>query len=382
MYSEEPRSILLSRASRDGGGRRSPGVVRRVVAAAVVLVFVAAVPRSADAGFLALLAQMKPYLNTLIDQWEKYSRILEDHMDSVAGVMQPFSDIHAGVEELMDTRGLRGLYRLGDSYRATLTDPSCYRFPVPASCTAFADFTPPELRELYYTGVYAVEDGARTYRQFEEDVYGDGALYTVPSVQEVLRVVGSAAAADPAAVEAAQRAEAAVNRNRWQLRRMRSLADRGSYLARQFLFRSDDGPDDCPTESPVTSTGAVNRDATFLDQAVGADCLSSRANAGSPLEQQAHLSSMESATLQAGSLISVVDMRMLELERLATGLAAELDAEEQAEAARRRRLERAANVLACGEHAAYADGGGGCLPVMDADTMQARADALLRRSFQ
>ena len=114
---------------------RSP--VLRGASALVLVALIAARPARVDASFTALLTQTVQYVNILIDEWEKHSRILEDHLDRVTGVMQPFSDLHAGVRELTNTSRLRGVLNLARGYRAALTDPDCYRsYPVAARLRA------------------------------------------------------------------------------------------------------------------------------------------------------------------------------------------------------------------------------------------------------
>ena len=367
------------------------------VVGAVVLVFSltsAGGVRRSEASFVAILAQTKTYLNILIDEWEKYSRILEDHLDRVTGVLQPFNEIHAGVRDVMDTRRLRGVYRMMDSYRASVTDPECFNPLSPSfslsNCTLQRDFLPPEFYELEMQGRLGIADGRYTLERLEGEVFDRPGLRTV---QEA--VVGLIGVYDPAAaVEVRmtqQRIESNLRRNRWQVRRMRSLANRGRYASRNFQrwggserrlvgtpgtdcsaldVSNPDGPD---------GVSGTHDDPTILDQAMNADCLGSAGSVDDPLAEQAHLSEIEAKTLRTAGMVGVVEMAALELERQVDQDAEALASAERVEEQRRRELERYRERLDCVATTgsfAYVDSNGTCGPVIRA------ADALARYEAQ
>ncbi len=358
-----------------GGRRRRPGL-RFVAAGALVLLFslTSTGAGRSEAGFVAILAQTKVYLNILIDEWEKYSRILEDHLDKVTGIMQPFSEIHAGVRELTNTNGLRDVYRMADSYRASVSDPRCFVPGFSGNCALQRDFIPPEVRSVDYELRTGVRQGASgwnyTLEQLEGEVFERSALDTV---QEALAVFDPAAAAEARITR--QRVERNVERNRWQIRRIRSIANRSTYAGRNFLFRADQRPgpsplpgaanDGCP-DVPAGYFGdpaagvPPDPNATLLDQAINADCEPASGSLDDPLAEQAHLSEMEAKTLRAAGTVGLVEMASLELERDSAREAAALESAERAEEQRRRESERVAARLRCFETTgslAYVDGG-------------------------
>ena len=372
--------------------RRGSGM-RWFVAGALVLVFSltsAGGVRRSEAGFVAILAQTKTYLNILIDEWEKYSRILEDHLDKVTGVLQPFNEIHAGVRELMDTRRLRGVYRMMDSYRASVTDPDCFNPLSPSfsgNCTLQRDFIPPEVFEIEMQGRLGIADGRYTMERLEDEVFNP---IEHRSVQDV--IIGIGGVVDPDVVVLRDRIDRNVRRNRWQIRRLRSLAGRGRYAARNFqrwggperrlvgapgsecsaLDVSDpDGPDGIP---------GTHDDPTILDQAMNVDCLGSAGSVDNPLEEQAHLSEMEAKTLRVAGMAGVVEMAALELERQVAEEAEQMAAEEELEEHRRREVERVAQRLNCaanGGSYALVDSNGVCGVVVSAAEMRQRTLSML-----
>ena len=380
------------------GARGRGGGVRWLAAGALVLVFSltsAGGVRRSEAGFVAILAQTKVYLNILIDEWEKYSRILEDHLDKVTGVMQPFNEIHAGVRELANLNGLRGVWRMADSYRASVSDPRCFNplvYSTVSTCTLQRDFTPSELRELEMQARWGIADGRYTLERLEGEVFDRPGLATAQqAAMSLLAIYQPGAAAEVARTQA--RIERNIERNRWQLRRMRTLAGRGRYAARNFVFRADQLPgpnplpgganDGCP-DVPADFFGdpaagvPPDPDATLLDQAINADCEPASGSQDDPLEEQVHLSEIEGRTLQAASLVSVADMAAIELEREAAEEEQAIESVERIEASRREELERLRGRLACvagGGSFAYVDSGGVCGAVVSAADSVSRYDA-------
>ena len=380
-----PRADRLHALSLVAGGRRRRPGLRCVAAGALVLLFslTSTGASRSEAGFVAILAQTKVYLNILIDEWEKYSRILEDHLDKVTGIMQPFSEIHAGVRELTNINGLRDVYRMADSYRASVSDPGCFVPGFSGNCALQRDFIPPEVRSVDYELRTGVRQGASgwnyTLEQLEGEVFERSALDTV---QEALAVFDPAAAAEARITR--QRVERNVERNRWQIRRIRSIANRSTYAARNFVFRADQRPgplsldDGCP-DVPADYFGdpaagvPPDPNATLLDQAINADCEPASGSLDDPLAEQAHLSEMEAKTLRAAGMVGLVEMASLELERGSERETAALESAERAEEQRRRESERVAARLRCFETTgslAYVDGGVCGTVVSGAETLR------------
>lgn len=378
------------------GARGRGRGLRWCAAGALVLVFSltsAGGVRRSEAGFVAILAQTKTYLNILIDEWEKYSRILEDHLDRVTGVMQPFNEIHAGVRELTNLNGLRGVWRMADSYRAAVSDPRCFdplAYSTVSACTLQRDFTPPEVRELELAARFGIADGRYTLERLEGEVFDRPGLRTAQqAAMSLLALYQPAAAAEVARTQA--RIERNIQRNRWQLRRMRTLAGRGRYAARHFQrwggaprtaaaagATAGCAPLDVSVPAGADGAPGTHDDPTILDQALNADCLGSERHVDDPLEERAHLSEMESGTLQAAGLAGVADMAALELEREAAEEEQALESAERIEAARREELERLRGRLACvnsGGSFAYVDSGGACGAVVSEADSISRYDA-------
>ena len=96
-----------------------------------------------------MLAKGVAQVREAVDQWEKYTRMLEDKMDQVAGMVQPFTDLHAGYRELTDFRKIKQMARMGSAYRAEIMSPKCWN-PVGSgqNCSIASDFIPTQLRYL------------------------------------------------------------------------------------------------------------------------------------------------------------------------------------------------------------------------------------------
>lgn len=338
---------------------RSP--LLRAASALVLVALILARPARVDASFTALLTQTVQYVNILIDEWEKHSRILEDHLDRVTGVMQPFSDLHAGVRELTNTSRLRGVLNLARGYRAALTDPDCYRsYPVPPDCGLLYDFEPPELRSTYYNGRYTIVNGRYTAQQLEDAVY-DPDYFDLGT--RLYSFVNPSLAAE--ILRTRIRIEGNINRTRWNLRRGRALTHRARYLSSDFLYMGERGADDCPVD-PITDADGnmASGDVTFMDQIAAADCLSARANVHTPLAEGAHLSQAEAATIQTGAMLGQADLAAVQLEADTEADRRRLLAAERAEARRREQLRRRETRLGCLQAddptLLYAESGGGC----------------------
>ena len=391
MRYSEPRSMLLppdyeeqqaaARRARRVAFFRSPWT--RGVVSAFFVVTILARPAPVTASFTALLGQTIAYVNILIDEWEKHSRILEDHLDKVTGIVQPFSQLHAGVRELTDLSRIKPLLKLGDSYRTSLMNPDCYRYPVPSDCTLQGDFDPPELRATYYDGVYAIGSGTYNAYELEQRVRNIGTYDSVrgmfaatgldqhPSVAEIFRT--------------ADRVQRNIWDAQWKYRRARSIAARTRHVARPFIYSAPLGPDGCPVvndaglrETDLDDDLLVYRP-TFMDQVRHSDCLDPTAHLEEPLEEErAHTSSSEAATMQTAALFGVVDQTALALEREAARIE-ELNArDERTEARRRRRLGIMANHLGCvatDSTRLFSDGRGGCGTVPDLAAAHAAAVA-------
>ena len=377
MRSLEPRSILLppdyeeqQRAARRARRRRlfrSP--LFRTVLGVFVVVAVVARPVPVQGSFQSLLVQTIEYVSILVDEFEKHSRVLEEHLDRATGMMQPFSDIHAGVTELMDTRGLMRTMRMVDSYRSSVANPECYRsFPPPAGCELQADFTPPEARSVLYTARRGFHDATDPMTLFELEEYAFTPSGLFKGMTDALRFSGNAElAADIADTDA--RIAANRKRARWNVRRARSVQHRAGHASRLHLYKGETGPDGCPI-TPIALTDAegnevdVAPDTTIFDQVIAADCLSSSANVGSPTESQAHLSEAEAGTLQTASLIGMADMVALDLEGIALQQGARIEGQARADARRRDRLAATMRRLSCldgpNPTIAYSDGSGDC----------------------
>ena len=143
---------------------RSPAVGSRVLSAsrrrlyrrraAVAWAFIAILlvgglrPTDAEASWVALLTKAIAQVREGVDLWEKHTRQLEDWMDKASGMMQPFSELHAGYRELTDLSGIKRLARTGQVYRANVQNPECFMPGSLGSCPAVGDFMPSSLRRM------------------------------------------------------------------------------------------------------------------------------------------------------------------------------------------------------------------------------------------
>ena len=308
--------------------------------------------------------------------------------------MQPFNEIHAGVRELMNLNRLRGVYRMMDVYRGSVTDPRCFNpllYNSVATCHLQREFTPPEAYEVLVEARNGIADGRFTLERLEGEVFDrPGTATAQEAAMALLQAYAPGAAAEVVRTQA--RVERNIQRNRWQIRRMRTIGNRVRYAVRNFQRWGGSGRvlsapgvvAGCASLDVAVADGSdgvagTHDDPTILDQAMNADCLGSENHLDDPLAEQAHLSEMESKTLRAAGMAGIVEMAALEVESEAAREEAALAAAERMEQQRRRELTRLRQRLDCvaaGGSFAYVDSNGACGAVVSMnDMMQRVADA-------
>ena len=324
--------------SNVSGRRVARGVRRRsfrrraacFVAAAVVIVYQAAAPAPANAAWVAMISKVFAEIREAIDIWEKHTRQFEDYMDQAAGMVQPFTDLHAGYKELTDLRGLRSLARLGDAYRSQIVGGDCFSMDSVTGgrdCQILREFVPSDIR--------TIDDGAAAMFGTAVGIVGG---FRLPELEAVLRAGlereggvggGGILGGDhqvPGRVrdvfdsfEELKRTNARVQYNKARLyanlNRSRGFAARYEHLAHDLLRikggsedvragRTPDGAlDNCEGGGGALGfVGPGATDSTLLAQVQALDCAGGVDAGGdphSPLTPGAHQSPAELATVQA-----------------------------------------------------------------------------------
>lgn len=83
---------------------------RRVLAAAAVFSLVFVMPTPVQASWQAMFVKVLAQINEVMDQFERYSGRLEDHLNNAAGVVGTYRRLYDDVRYLSNTREIRGIY--------------------------------------------------------------------------------------------------------------------------------------------------------------------------------------------------------------------------------------------------------------------------------
>ena len=338
------------------------------------VLWTAASPPTAEASWVAMWAKATAQLREGIDLWEKHTRQLEDYMDQASGMVQPFTDLHAGYKELTDLRGIKRLARMGDAYRAEIGNPDCWNV-VRANCGIVADFIPTEMRFIDDQGLAILGQSSNV-----TDGFSFGELEAaIRSTARGNGVGGQWLTEDaPAWVRDSvdltgdlQRTIARVQYNKARayrtVRRGQSLASRYQHLGNdvmrvtkatgsgsgllstpgqnsRYVRSAVDDSVECNAGSAAMSMVAgIGADPTILAQVIEMDCNGGADASGNPLAALApgaHQSPTELATVQAGLAIWHAHMTAVELEDEAQRFSNRVAAVEVSVETERRRTQR------------------------------------------
>ena len=360
-----------------------------------VLVVAGLRPTGADASWVAMKAKAVAQVRESVDLWEKHTRQLEDWMDRASGMMQPFSDLHAGYRELTDLRGIKRFGKMGQVYRANVTNPECFMPGNIGSCSAMADFVPSSIREI--------DDDAFRILGTASNV-ADG--YSWGELEAAIRRTGSGrdggsgqwlGTNSPAWVQdtvdqwddvdySLARVKHHKVRAFRNIRRATGLADRYQNLGTDVLRvsaargvgsaafftpgsgdyqRETDGGVVCnagnDATSLVTGSSARTNGSTILAQVLEMDCAGGADGGGDPLDPLtpgAHISPNEVLGIQAALGIWEANQAATQLEDMALQVSRLVQARQiEAESARRREIRnrerldcpQAPSLIECGE---------------------------------
>ena len=359
-------------------------------------------PTGADASWVAMQAKAVAQVREGVDLWEKHTRQLEDWMDKASGMIQPFSDLHAGYRELTDLRGVKRLGKMGQVYRANLSNPDCFKPGNIGNCSAVRDFVPSSIRRIdddafrILGRASSVADGY-SWNEIEAairytggsrdggsgqwlDDTGLGSLSTGPNYR---RFTAGLPAADTVGrlqdiddtLARVQHYKVRAFRN---VRRATGLADRYQRLGADVLrvtraegdgsgllslAASDGGSGDFDRDadggvvcnagtgsSLVTSATARSNGSTILAQVMELDCAGGADAGGNPLDPLtpgAHVSPNEVLGVQAALSIWEANQAATQLEDMALQVSNLVQSRQAEAAASRRAEEREKERLEC-----------------------------------
>ena len=369
---------------------------------AAVLLFAAAVffaaPRDASAQWPKILASVIENVNQLTDQFEKHSRIIEDHLAQATGLVGSFSSLnqawrswHSG-----SAYGRRG-DRMVDVFHAHVADPNCYHrrsVAGAAACTTMSAFIPNGARQLMWKLPYTAYNvqnfvGGLPHWSFEDVVRAGwnglivGLSYDQDNPQRAQRYQAVFDAVRDSS-HAVYRVRRSVNRNMQAGRWMMASVAQARHASQQVTML-DTSP--LALASPLLTAGGALRDATggsvgcaglgfgatgtrgtprtLLAQAMTADC-NNNPTANLPMsgdqtvdaQRGMHLSGTEASTIRLGAEIVKTQQMAAELELRLIHEAQALDQVDMIVDAGRRqirhnlnRAQMAAQPGACGERA-------------------------------
>ena len=369
---------------------------RRRAATAWVFIVILAVgglrPTDAEASWVALLTKAVAQVREGVDLWEKHTRQLEDWMDKASGMMQPFSDLHAGYRELTDLRGVKRLAKTGQVYRANLQNPDCFIPGRLSTCATGRDFIPSSLRRMEGDARGIIGSSLNV-----ADGYSWGELEGLIRRTSTTRDGGSGQWIDGSTppwvgdtVSAWDDLDYSLDRVRHHkirmfrnVRRATGLAERYQRLggdvlrvsaaegtgSRAFFTagaggdfdRTADGGVECRPDTPqslVTGNTARSVGSTILAQVMEMDCAGGADASGNPLDPLtpgAHVSPNEVLGVQAALGIWEANQAATQLEDMALQVSRLVQSRQiEAESARRRAL-RLRDRLACPEAPALVD---------------------------
>ena len=88
----------------------SPRFARRGLAAALVVAVLFAAPTPVQASWHAMFVKVLAQINETMDQFERYSSRLEDHLNMAAGVVGTYRGLYNDVRYLSNLRTIEGIY--------------------------------------------------------------------------------------------------------------------------------------------------------------------------------------------------------------------------------------------------------------------------------
>ena len=412
----------VRRASRRRQYRRRAALVWTCIG---VLVLAGLRPTGADASWVAMKAKAVAQVRESVDLWEKHTRQLEDWMDQASGMMQPFSELHAGYRELTDLRGVKRLSRMGQVYRSNVSNPDCFMPGSLGNCTLMRDFMPSTIRVIQADGHAILGDAQNTadgysWGQLEAAIRrtassrdgGSGQWIYNPTLSWLGTGAQFAGADDTLAelrdldhsLNRVQHHKVRAFRN---VRRATGLADRYQRLGTDVLrvsaaegggsaaFFTPGGGGDYAREadggivcnagdnatSLVTGANAGTYGTTLLAQMLEMDCAGAVDGAGEPLDPLtagAHVSPNEVLGMQAALGIWEANQAATQLEDMALQLSRVVQARElEAESGRRREI-RARERVGCPEAPSLVNCGSfqQATPAQFASAQQALYDSL------
>ena len=97
----------------------SPRVARRGLAVALVFTVLLAAPTPVQASWHVMFLKVLAQINETMDQFERYSSVLEDHMNMATGVVGTYRGLYNDVRYLGNLRDIQGIYShmRADPYR-------------------------------------------------------------------------------------------------------------------------------------------------------------------------------------------------------------------------------------------------------------------------